>query len=162
MVTGERPMTLEEEIAALKNRIAAFERAYDAAVAEGDDQKQISLLNTITAARNDLTELRVEKGRQNQPAGRKLFTTHCSYLILSFHIEILSRSHYEMSCEAHVIYGDLRITLLMIVDSGCQEELTLERADAEALNLPQVGTRIVQYPDGSSGNVTVYEPVTVE
>jgi hypothetical protein len=151
-----------KKITALEKEIADYKRSYDAAVAEGNDLKQITLLETITAASKDLTELRVEKGRQNQPAGRKLFTTHCSSLILSFHIEILSRSHYEMSCEAQVIFGDLRITLPIIVDSCCQEELTLERADIEALNLPQVGTRNVQYPDGSSGNVTVYEAVTVE
>jgi hypothetical protein len=150
------------EIIALEKEIADCKRTYDVAVAEGNILKQISLLNTIAVRSKYLTELRLEKERQNQPAGRKLFTTHCSSLILSFHIEILSTSHYQMSCQAHVIFGDLRITLPIIIDSGCQEELTLERADIEALNLPQVDTRNVRYPDGSSGNVTVYEAVTVE
>jgi hypothetical protein len=64
MVTGERPMTLEEKIAALENEIAHCWTLHAAAVAEGDNQKQISLLNTITAARNDLTELRLERRQQ--------------------------------------------------------------------------------------------------
>jgi hypothetical protein len=64
MVTGERPMTLEEKITALENEIADYKREYDAAIAEGDKQMQLSLLNTITAARNDLTELRLERRQQ--------------------------------------------------------------------------------------------------
>lgn len=67
-----------------------------------------------------------------------------------------------MSCEAHIIHGDFRITLPLIVGSGCPEELTLESADIEALHLPQVGTRNVQYPDGSVGNVSIYGDVLIE
>jgi hypothetical protein len=66
MATQEgRPMTLEEEITALKNRIAKLDRDYDTAVAEGNDQKQISLqislLATITECRASLRDYEQER-----------------------------------------------------------------------------------------------------
>jgi hypothetical protein len=55
-----------EKIAALKNQIAVYKRAYAAAVAEGNDQMQIALLNTITASRNNLNKLYLERqGKQS-------------------------------------------------------------------------------------------------
>jgi hypothetical protein len=45
----------------LENRIAKLDRDYDTAVAEGKDEKQISIMNAITAARNNLDKLYVEK-----------------------------------------------------------------------------------------------------
>jgi hypothetical protein len=63
----ERPMTLGEKIAALEHEIAYCWNLHAAAVAEGDKQMQISLLNTITAARNNLDKLYVEK-QGNQSA----------------------------------------------------------------------------------------------
>ena len=70
METGERPMTLAEDITALKNRIAKYDRDYDAAVAEGKDEKQISLqishLATITVCRASLRDYEQRDYEQRQ------------------------------------------------------------------------------------------------
>lgn len=67
-----------------------------------------------------------------------------------------------MTCDIRVIYGDIQRVITVIGDSGCQEELTLEPTDIETLNLPQVGTREVLYPDGSTGEAKIFDTVTVE
>lgn len=67
-----------------------------------------------------------------------------------------------MTCDIFVIYGDIRIPVPVIVDSDCQEEFILEPKDIQQLNLPQIDTRVVGYPDGSTGNARLYENVIVE
>jgi hypothetical protein len=64
METGERPMTLAEDITALENRIAKYDRDYDAAVAEGDKITQISLLATITVCRASLRDYEQRQERR--------------------------------------------------------------------------------------------------
>jgi hypothetical protein len=76
--------------------------------------------------------------------------------------EIHSKSSYEMTCDVVLIRGDVRVTVTVIVDSGCQEELTLEPSDIEALHLSQLDTHNVEYPDGSTGEAKLYDDVVVE
>ena len=64
---GERPMTTEQKITALENSIAAFVEDYRAAKASGDIETQRLLLATITASRNNLGKLYVDK-QGNQSA----------------------------------------------------------------------------------------------
>jgi hypothetical protein len=50
----------------------------------------------------------------------------------------------------------------VIADSDCQEELALELDDVLALNLPEIESREVKYPDGSTGVAVAYDNVIVE
>jgi hypothetical protein len=66
---GTMAMSLEEEIAVLKNQIADYEIDYQAAKKNGNEPRQDLLLTAIAAARNNLSELRLEKqGNRNQSA----------------------------------------------------------------------------------------------
>jgi hypothetical protein len=83
-------------------------------------------------------------------------------LIYIFCLAIHSMSTFEMVCNVVVSHGERSITIPVIVDSGCQEALTLEQGDIEQLGLEQRGDdRSIQYPDGSVGPAQVYEEVTV-
>jgi hypothetical protein len=95
----ERPRSLEEKIAVLKNRIAAFERAYDAAaVTDGSEAMQISLLATITECRISLRGYEQERRlgqQQSQPAttapsldGILLFDCHLKFIELFFSVSL--------------------------------------------------------------------------
>lgn len=66
-----------------------------------------------------------------------------------------------MVCSIVVSRGDISITIPVIVDSGCQESLILERVDLEQLRLEQWESRSIQYPDGSVGQAEVYDEVNV-
>jgi hypothetical protein len=70
---GTMAMSLEARIAVLKNQIAVYEGVFYDAVKNGDIETQRLLLITIAAARNNLSELHLEKrlekqGNRNQSA----------------------------------------------------------------------------------------------
>jgi chloramphenicol 3-O-phosphotransferase len=68
MATGEGTMTLAEKITAVENEIAHWLTLHAAAVAEGNDQKQISLLNVIAERGKYLNKLKDDL----QHCGRRL------------------------------------------------------------------------------------------
>jgi hypothetical protein len=64
-------VTLEEEIGALKNEIAHWLTLHAAAVAEGEKEMQISLINVITERGKYLNKLKDDEQRQQQTVRRK-------------------------------------------------------------------------------------------
>jgi hypothetical protein len=55
LLETEKPYLEQTRPVGLEEKIAVFERAYNAAVADGYKAEQISLLNTITACRHALS-----------------------------------------------------------------------------------------------------------
>jgi predicted aspartyl protease len=67
-----------------------------------------------------------------------------------------------MKCEIRVISGDFSITVPVVTDSGCQEDLVLEPQDIQDLQLNLAESRRVGYADGSTGIAQQYGDVVIE
>jgi hypothetical protein len=67
-----------------------------------------------------------------------------------------------LSCTVQITSGDVRINIPVILGSNCNEELSLEQSDVDALNLTQTESRIVKYSDGSSVTVNVFPDIILE
>ena len=78
-----------------------------------------------------------------------------------FPAHIGSLSTFEMTCVVDVIYDGRTITILVIVDSGCQESLVLVFVDIQALNLTPLSTRETVMPDHSRATVEVYSEAMI-
>ena len=72
-----------------------------------------------------------------------------------------SLSNIEMTCDVDIIYDGRTITIPVIVDSGCQENLILELVDIQTLNLISLSTREAVMPDHSRATVEVYPDVMI-
>jgi hypothetical protein len=67
-----------------------------------------------------------------------------------------------MSCAFTITNGDKTITVDVVVDSGCQEELLLEARDIESLGLTDVVRQEdVIMPDNSICSTNIYKAVSV-